>query len=86
MELLSIFEKKRDLATSPEERRAIKYQIAKLYEEQLLDVDHAIETYVDVLADEPNDVAALASLDTLYEQLERWEKQSEVLKTGSRST
>jgi tetratricopeptide (TPR) repeat protein len=79
-ELLGIFEKQRDLSTTPEEKKAIHYEIAKLYEEEIQDVDKAIDTYVQVLEDEPADAQALASLDVLYGRLGRWEPYVEVLR------
>jgi tetratricopeptide (TPR) repeat protein len=79
-ELLGIYEKKRDLATSPDEKKAISYEIAKLYETELRDVDRAIDTYDGVLEDEPTDARALAALDVLYKQLERWAPYADVLR------
>src|SRR5678816_1989315 len=79
-ELLGIYEKKRDLATDPQEKKAINYEIAKLFETEVKDVDKAIETYVAVLEEEPTDVAALAALDVLYGRLERWEPYVDVLR------
>ncbi|HEY1955264.1 MAG TPA: tetratricopeptide repeat protein, partial [Polyangiaceae bacterium] len=79
-DLLGIYEKKRDLATSPEDKRAINYEIAKLYETEVQDVDKAVDTYVAVLEEEPADIAALAALDVLYGRLERWEPYVDVLR------
>jgi tetratricopeptide (TPR) repeat protein len=79
-DLLGIYEKKRDLSTTPEEKKAINYEIAKLYENEIKDVDKAIETYVVVLEDEPSDPQALAALDVLYGRLGRWEPYVDVLR------
>ncbi len=79
-DLLIIYWKKRDLSASAEEKRTISYEIAKLYEEELRDVDHAVDTYADVLVEEPGDPQALAALDVLYARLERWESHAEVLR------
>lgn len=79
-DLLGIYEKKRDLATDPHEKKAINYEIAKLFETEVKDVDKAIETYVAVLEEEPTDVAALTALDVLYGRLERWEPYVDVLR------
>ncbi|MDP9149499.1 MAG: tetratricopeptide repeat protein, partial [Myxococcota bacterium] len=79
-DLLGIFLKKRDLARSPQEKKPISYEIAKLYESELGDVERAIETYVHVLDDEPNDPVALAALDLLYGKLGRWEQYVDVLR------
>ena len=79
-ELLGIYEKKRDLSTTPEEKKAINAEIARLYENEIKDVDRAIDTYVQVLEDEPTDVQALAALDVLYGRLGRWEPYVDVLR------
>ncbi|HTB73517.1 MAG TPA: hypothetical protein VK762_09755, partial [Polyangiaceae bacterium] len=79
-ELLGIYEKKRDLSTTADEKKAINAEIARLYENEIKDVDRAIDTYVQVLEDEPSDVQALAALDVLYGRLGRWEPYVEVLR------
>ncbi len=79
-DLLDIYEKKRDLAATPDEKKANSYEIAKLYENELEDVDRAIETYAQILEDEPSDARALAALDVLYGRLARWEPYAEVLR------
>jgi tetratricopeptide (TPR) repeat protein len=79
-DLLGIYEKKRDLSLEPDEKRAINYEIARLYENEIRDVDKAIDTYVGVLDDEPRDAPALAALDVLYGRLGRWEPYVDVLR------
>ena len=79
-ELLGIYEKKRDLSTTPEERKAIQYEIAGLYESETGDVDKAIDAYSQVLEDDPSDAHALAALDGLYGKLGRWEPYVNVLR------
>jgi tetratricopeptide (TPR) repeat protein len=79
-DLLSIYEKKRDLAATPDERKAYCFEIAKLYENELGDVDHAVDTYVAILDDEPAERTALAALDVLYGRLGRWEPLADVLR------
>jgi tetratricopeptide (TPR) repeat protein len=79
-ELLGIYEKKREMASDPTERKTISYEIAKLYETEIKDVDHAIDTYVHILDDEAQDAVSLAALDVLYGQLGRWEPYVDVLK------
>jgi len=80
-DLLGIYEKRRDLATDGEEKKAIQYEIAKLYETEIHDVARAIETYRAVLDDEPTAPRALAALDVLYAQTEQWEPFVETLRT-----
>ncbi|MGO9839514.1 MAG: tetratricopeptide repeat protein [Polyangiaceae bacterium] len=79
-ELLEIYEKKRDLSASPDEKKLNSYEIAKLFENEIKDVDKAIGTYVGVLDDEPGDPQALAALDVLYGRLSRWEPYVDVLR------
>jgi tetratricopeptide (TPR) repeat protein len=79
-DLLGIYRKKTELAHTTDEKRAIHYEIAKLYEEQIRDVDKAIDTYTRILDDEPTDAQALAALDVLYGRLGRWEPYADVLR------
>jgi tetratricopeptide (TPR) repeat protein len=79
-DLLGIYEKQRDLSTSTDEKKAINYEIAKLYENEIKDVDRAIETYAQVLEDEATDAHALAALDVLYGRFGRWEPYVDVLR------
>ena len=80
VELLGIHEKKRDLVSAPTERRAILYAIAALYENELKDPHRAIATYLQVLDDEAMDAEALAALDKLYREQEKWEEYAEILR------
>jgi tetratricopeptide (TPR) repeat protein len=80
-DLLGVFEKRRDLATDSGEKKAIQYEIAKLYETEIHDVGHSIETYRAVLDDEPSDALALASLDRLYAATAQWESFAGVLRS-----
>jgi tetratricopeptide (TPR) repeat protein len=79
-ELLDIYGKRRDLIADPAEKKAINYEIAKLYESEIKDVDRAIETYLAILEDEPQDARSLAALDVLYAGLQRWEPFVDVLR------
>ena len=79
-DLLEIYEKKRDLSATADDRKLNSYEIAKLYENEIKDVDKAITTYVQVLDDEPGDLQALAALDVLYGRLRRWESYVEILR------
>ncbi len=80
-DLLGVFEKRRDLATDVEDKKAIQYEIAKLYETEIHDVARAIETYRAVLDEEPAAPRALAALDILYAQTEQWEPFVETLRS-----
>jgi len=79
-ELLGIYEKKRDLASDPAERKQIHYYIAELYVSPINDRASAILTYGKVLEDEPMDAQALAALDKLYLAQESWDNYADVLR------
>jgi len=79
-DLLDIYGKRRDLTSEPNEKRSINYEIAKLYETELKDVERAIETYTTILEDEPSDGRSLAALDLLYTGLKRWEPLVDTLR------
>ncbi|MCL2776956.1 MAG: hypothetical protein FWD73_03055 [Polyangiaceae bacterium] len=79
-DLLGIYEKRRDLVPDQGEKKQISYEIAKLYETEVKDLDRAIDTYRGVLDDEPTDSRALSALDLLYEKLERWEPYVDTLR------
>ena len=72
-DLLDVYGKRRDLSTDPADKKAINYEIAKLYETEIKNVDRAIDTYNSILEDEPSDGRSLAALDVLYAELGRWE-------------
>ena len=79
-DLLGIYEKRRELSPDHGEQKQISYEIAKLYETELKDLDRAIDTYNGVLESEPTDIRALSALDVLYKQLERWEPYVDTLR------
>ena len=81
-DLLAIAEKKRDLATSWEDKRATLYGIARLHENELANPTQAIVTYRAVLDEEPADTVALTALDSLYREQQDWPAYIEIL--GSR--
>ncbi|MBK8251487.1 MAG: tetratricopeptide repeat protein [Polyangiaceae bacterium] len=78
-ELLGIYEKKRDLASEPEDRKAMHYAIAELYVSPIGDLPSAILTYNKVLEDEPMDAQALAALDKLYLAQQDWQNYADIL-------
>lgn len=79
-DLLGVYEKRCELSPDSGEKKQIRYEMAKLYETELKDLDRAIDTYNLVLEDEPTDIRALAALDVLYNQLGRWEPYVETLR------
>ncbi len=79
-ELLSIYERRRDLAVDAADKKRIQFELAKLYETELKDVDRAIATYLAVLEDEPTDGPALEAVEALYAQLSRWQDYAAILR------
>ncbi len=79
-DLLGIFEKRRDLERDSEARKPILYAIAELYEKQLADRHKAVDTYSQVLDDEPMDAQALEALDRLHGELSAWAPYVDVLR------
>ncbi len=79
-DLLDVYAKKRDLAGDAEEKKAILYEIARVYEGQVGDAPSAIETYQAVLEDDPADAVALEALDRLYRETERWDSYADILR------
>ncbi len=78
--LLEIYEKKRELALDPADKRQILYAIARLYENEIKDPAKAITSYRAVLEDEPADTVALKALDVLYGSVGDYESYVEVLR------
>jgi tetratricopeptide (TPR) repeat protein len=79
-ELLEIYEKKRELATEPSEKKEILYAIARLYETEAKDPARAIESYQAVLEEEPADAGALKALDLLYRNVGDYPAYVDVLR------
>ena len=79
-ELLDVFNQKLELVDDPDLRKRILYEIAGLHVQRLGQSDEAIATYCLVLEDEATDATALRSLDSLYQQTEKWEQYAEILR------
>ena len=85
-ELLDVYAKKADLVFDPDEKKAIYYQVGAVYERELGDVVHAIDTYQRVLELDPDDLTALGRLDVLYQSAENWAELLSVLTQESELT
>lgn len=79
-ELAEVFEQSRDEAQDADVRRNVGVRLAKVRENRLGDVDGAIEAFVRVQEDRPDDALALESLDRLYQQTGNWETLVDVLR------
>lgn len=64
-DLLEILQAKVDLANDPEELNAIRLRLGHLQEKELLELGQAIETFRDVLHDDPTNEDALSALERI---------------------
>jgi tetratricopeptide (TPR) repeat protein len=78
-ELLEVYQRRAELAVDPEQRKAILFQIARLYDSQLEQPEQAVATFEEVLTEDPTDERALAALDALYQKTGQWEAFAEIL-------
>jgi golgin subfamily B member 1 len=78
-DLLAVYDKKLSLAKAKAEELEIRFKLASLYEEEIKQPDKAIELYAAILKQDPEQFAALAALDRLYQQLGRWQELSETI-------
>ncbi|MFO0652556.1 MAG: hypothetical protein U0326_40445 [Polyangiales bacterium] len=78
-ELLSVLERRLELAAEPDDRRALLYAVATLSEGELDDAERAVTTNLAIVTEFGDEDAALAALDRLYEKLARWNELVDVL-------
>lgn len=71
-ELLDVLHKKVKVLEEFPEVIETKLQIAETYEDRTREANKAIDTYNQVLADEPSSLRALKGLERLYSQSQRW--------------
>ncbi len=69
-----------DLVDDRDRARALRVEVAAVYERELALPDRAIEAYEAVLAEIPDDAQALEALDRLHESTGRYDDLQEVLK------
>jgi tetratricopeptide (TPR) repeat protein len=73
--------RKHILSTHDQKERIDLYtQTGRVLENELRDLDRAIEAYNDALNFEPDHVAALSGLGRLYEETEQWERAVEIMR------
>jgi len=68
-----------DIQQDPVVRKAIGKRHARVFEEELQQIDNAIETYRYVLGVDPTDSDALVNLDRIFEAMEQWAELAQVL-------
>ncbi|MCU0690712.1 MAG: tetratricopeptide repeat protein [Polyangiaceae bacterium] len=67
-------------------QRAIGKRHARVFEEELQQIDNAVATYRYVLGVEPLDADALSNLDRIFEALEQWAELAHVLEQRVKAT
>ncbi|MBM4359075.1 MAG: tetratricopeptide repeat protein, partial [Deltaproteobacteria bacterium] len=82
-ELLAVYARKVELVYDPDERKRIYYQAGAVYERELSDELHAIDTYQRILEIDPDDLEALGRLDALYQATQNWVELLNVLQRQS---
>ncbi len=75
-----------DVQQDPIVQKSIGKRHARVFEEELQQVDNAIGTYRYVLNVDPLDADALANLDRIYEGLEQWADLAQTLEQRVRAT
>ena len=78
-ERIDIMRRRLELATDAESRRDIRFRMAVILERELGDVDEAISTVLAILDENPDNVAALEMLASLYERKGAVTERLEVL-------
>jgi len=78
-DLLQVYTRKIEIAASEDEQRSVQYDIARLYEVHMGDVEAAIQTFQGILDQDPADSSSLEALDRLYGTTQNWTKLAEVL-------
>ncbi len=78
-DLLAVYDTKLGLAKTKTEELAIRFKLANLYEEEMKQPDKAIELYLAIVKQDPEQLLALAALDRLYQQLGRWKDLAETI-------
>ena len=70
--LKDIYSKKAELASDPEDKKAMLFVLGQVYDRELKDSTRAIETYQTILDLDPDDVTSIQALDRLYQAGGRW--------------
>ena len=77
--LLETYERKAEVVSDPDTRKALFTAMGQVRETQLDDADKAIDAYQRALEIDPDDLPALAHLDGLYAETEQWRDLLQVL-------
>ncbi|MBW2510239.1 MAG: tetratricopeptide repeat protein, partial [Deltaproteobacteria bacterium] len=77
--LLQTYERKAEVVSDPDVRKALFTAMGQVQEVQLDDADKAIDAYQRALEIDPDDLAALGHLDGLYAETSQWRDLLQVL-------
>lgn len=78
-DLAWVYGRQIELATSPAERRPLRFALAQIFDENLGDAFEAVAVYKAALEENPLDLEVLASLARLYERESLWPDLLETL-------
>ncbi len=78
-DLLSVYEKKIDLAMDDSVRKELHWKLADIYDTLMEKPAKAVEAYQQALELLPEDVPTMQRLDQLYARLEKWQELSDIL-------
>jgi tetratricopeptide (TPR) repeat protein len=78
-DLLAIYDKKLSLAASEDEKKEVRFALARLYEDEVKDANKAIALYCDILDTYPDELPALQALDRLYRSTKKWKELVKVI-------
>jgi tetratricopeptide (TPR) repeat protein len=79
-DLIDILRRQADWAEDPGERKRLLARVARVSEEELEDTDAAVDTWREVLAEDPEASAALDALERLYQSESRATELIEILR------
>ncbi len=78
-ELLSVYEKKIELAMDDTVRKDLHWKLADIYDTLMEKPGKAVEAYTQALELLPEDLPTMQRLDALYARLEKWQELSDIL-------
>ncbi|HET8935911.1 MAG TPA: tetratricopeptide repeat protein [Polyangiales bacterium] len=84
--LLDAYGRKADVVADPDEKKRLYLEVGRVYEQQLNQLEKAIEVYQRVLDLDPDDLDALSRLDALYQTTGRSEELLSVLEREAELT
>ena len=78
-ELVEVLKQRADVTYEVDEAVAIRFRIGALWENDLAIPERAIDVYHDILSSKPDHTESLERLESLYLDLQKWERYLDVL-------